>query len=227
MISTKTIRQLLLFIFIVSSVVVAHAQEQPFIAQLKQISKRLKPEEAGIRINNKEATYNDLLAIPDSTLLKIELYEKKDAVKLFGKEDGRNGLLLVTLRKPDNEKHKTPGYLYNDNGDSIHCEKLLPATIGGDTTLKSWTQFLIKNLKADTPVENGCPPGLYHVYFTFVVDTSGNVGDVKVLADPGYSCGAEVKRLMKQSPKWDVGKCEDRLIRFRQQQRVTFMISMR
>ena len=213
------------FIFSVPS----NAQDQKFIHELAEVGKKISFESVSIRINNRNASYADVLKIPDSALLKLEVYPKKEAIKLIGKEEGRNGLMLVTLRKGEmfqaDRTRKRGNYIYNDKGDSMYCDHITPATLGGDTTHNSWYQFLAKNLGASVPVENGCPPGIYNVDFSFTVDKNGMVKEVKIFEDPGYGCGNEVRRLMRQSPQWAVGLCGNTTIDFKEKQRITFVAS--
>jgi hypothetical protein len=162
-------------------------------------------------------------------LLKIEVYSKKEAMKQFGKEDGKNGILLVTLRKGEMfqyDKNKPGSHLMiNSSGDTAYCENIRPATLDGDTTDKPWLNFLAKNLNPQVPADNGCPPGIYNVDFAFNIDKAGAVTDVKIYEDPDYGCGAEVRRLMKQSPVWVTGMCENEVINYKQHERVTFLVS--
>ena len=185
-------------------------------------------ESATIKIDDKDASYEEMLKISDSALLKIEVYSKKAAIKLVGKEERKNGLLLVTRRKvqtPHYSNSKQQHYIYNDAGDSMYCEHLTLATLNGDTTEKSWIQFLVKNLRSNVPVDNSAPPGIYNVDFSFVVNKDGSVSDVKIFEDPGYGCGGEVKRLMSKSPQWTSGVCESETIKYKQKERVTFLVS--
>lgn len=213
------------FIFSVPS----NAQDQKFIHELAEVAKKISFESASIRINNRNASYADVLKIPDSALLKLEVYPKKEAIKLLGKEEGRNGLMLITLRKGEmfqfNNAKKRGNYVYNDKGDSMYCEHITPAALNGDTTHNSWNKFLVKNLGASVPVENGCPPGIYNVDFSFIVGKDGTVKDIKIFEDPGYGCGNEVRRLMRQSPQWAVGLCENTTIDYKERQRITFVAS--
>ena len=218
----KLSRFLCLFYFSFSAYTL-HAQSLP--GYIKQISKKFNAEEATIRINNKLADYSALSGIADTLLLKVELYQKKEAIALYGKEEGRNGVLLVTLRKHADERRGTPQYIYHKNGDSTYCEQQTPATLDHDTTGKSWLNFLVKNLNAAAPVDAGSPPGLYIVYITFTVDAEGNVTDLQIPEDPGYGTSKEVRRLMKTSPKWQPGTCNGSIILYRAIQRVTFMVN--
>jgi hypothetical protein len=206
----------------------ATAQQPKFIELLKEVSGKVSVESAKIKIDDKDASYEEMLKIPDNALLKIEVYSKKEAIKLVGKEEGKNGLLLVTRRKvqtPHYNNSNQPHYIYNDAGDSMYCEHLTVATLNGDTTQKSWIQFLTKNLRPNTPVDNSAPPGIYYVDFSFIVNKDGTVSNVVVFEDPGYGCGGEVKRLMSKSPQWMSGVCESEPIKYKQKERVTFLVS--
>ncbi|WP_153800923.1 hypothetical protein [Foetidibacter luteolus] len=229
--TTKTCLAAFLFFTCIALTNGLHAQKQIFINQLKEVSKRINIETAAIKINNKDASYADLLQIPDSALLKAEVYPKKEAAKLWGKEEGKNGVILIKLRKgimfQADSTRKRGNYLYNDNGDSIYCAHLTPATLGGDTTHKNWNQFLAKKLGASVPVENECPPGIYNVDFSFTINKDGAITTVKIFEDPGYGCGGEVRRLMKQSPVWTVGMCEEEPINYVQRQRIIFFVTER
>ena len=216
---TKTLLCIVCFFFSLPFV-----NAQSITDYIKLINKKFNAKEASIRIDNKLADYDALLAIQDSTLLKMELYDRKTAIAMYGKEESRNGVLSVTLRK-HKENLRNPNYSYNNNGDSTLCEQHTPATIDGDTTNKNWQDFLVKNLKGDVPVEAGSPPGIYIVYVIFIVDANGTITDVRIPEDPGYGTGKEVKRLMKTSPKWQPGTCNGNIVRFKAIQRVTFMVS--
>src|SRR5215831_3517269 len=190
MISTRrTILSIaIVFVCVVSSNLLS-AQQPKFISLLREVSKKMSFESASIKINNKDVSYADVLKIPDSALLKIEVYSKKEAMKIFGKEEGKNGVLLITLRKGEMFQYDIDKpcshLLINNNGDTIYCEHLTTATLGGDTTNKNWTQFLIKHLNSNAPVDNGCPPGIYYVDFSFIVNKDGSVAEVKIFEDPG------------------------------------------
>src|SRR6516164_3335296 len=67
--------------------------------QSATFSKKVSFQTAAIQIKNKDASYADLLKIADSSILKIEVYSKKAAQELIGKDEGKNGLVQVTLHK--------------------------------------------------------------------------------------------------------------------------------
>src|SRR5262245_54138620 len=85
-------------------------------------SDKVSVQTAMIEIDNNPASYADLLKIPDSSILKIEFYAKKEAQQLVGKDEGKNGLVLVTLHKkhfPHTTAKKDSVVFIVENGDTI------------------------------------------------------------------------------------------------------------
>lgn len=66
-----------------------------------------------------------------------------------------------------------------------------------------WHKFLLRNLRADVPVNNNAPPGRYTVLIQFVVDKEGNVSDIKPLTKHGYGLEEEAIRVLKKATKWE------------------------
>ena len=220
----------LLLIFVcVSITAIAQSNDEAPKWLTYHFSKKVSLQTAMIEVNNKPATYADLLKIPDSSILKVEVYSKKAAQQIVDKDDAKNGLVLVTLHKKHfpyySGKKDSAIFIIDDNGDTIHCKNAVPATLDGDTTNIAWGHFLERNLNAQTPADNSAPAGLYNVDFTFLVNKDGSVSEVNVLEDPGYGTAAEVKRLMAKSPLWDPAKCNDTIIGYRQKERITFAVS--
>jgi protein TonB len=51
------------------------------------------------------------------------------------------------------------------------------------------------------------------VYVSFVVDSKGNVTDVKILRGIGGGCDEEALRVVKMMPKWHPGKQNGKNVR--------------
>jgi hypothetical protein len=222
------LKHLLAVMFICISVIsIAQNNDAPKWLGIS-FSPKVSFQTAAIQINNKNATYADLLKIADSSLLKVEVYSKKQAQELIGKEEGKNGLVMVTLHKKHfpnySGKKDTAVFIVNEKGDTIHCAKAIAASINGDTSNTEWNHFLMRNLNPVVPAENGAPAGLYYVDFIFIVNKDGSVSDVEVLEDPGYGTTAEVKRLISKSPVWQSAMCDGTTLNFRQKQRIAFMV---
>ncbi|MCF3108399.1 energy transducer TonB [Niabella sp. CC-SYL272] len=88
-----------------------------------------------------------------------------------------------------------------------------------------WMHFLTTNLRGDTPLKNGAKPGKYLVIVQFVVDTKGNVSDIKVLKDPGFGIGEEAVRVISISGKWIPAMQNKRPVKAYRKQPITFMVN--
>ncbi|HMK27060.1 MAG TPA: energy transducer TonB [Chitinophagaceae bacterium] len=85
-----------------------------------------------------------------------------------------------------------------------------------------WKKFLIKNLKAETPVDNGAGVGRYTVVIQFVVDKEGNVSDIKALTNHGYGMEEEALRVIKKSPQWEPAIYNGYKVKAYHKQMITF-----
>lgn len=101
--------------------------------------------------------------------------------------DGNRGI-AVDVRKPEPE----------DRAPFVKVE--IDAKYPGGTT--AWRNFLERNLRGETPVDNGASYGIYTVIIQFVVDKNGNVSDAKPLTNFGFGMEAEAIRVIKKSGKW-------------------------
>jgi periplasmic protein TonB len=88
----------------------------------------------------------------------------------------------------------------------------------------AWSKYLQRNLKSDTPTENGAPTGSYTVVVSFLVDKDGNISEVKAENDPGYGTAAEATRVIGRGPKWIPAVQNGRNVIYRQKQAITFRV---
>jgi len=88
----------------------------------------------------------------------------------------------------------------------------------------AWSKYLQRNLKADTPTENGAPTGAYTVVVSFLVDKEGNISEVKAENDPGFGTAAEAVRVISRGPKWIPAVQNGRNVIYRQKQAITFKV---
>jgi protein TonB len=77
----------------------------------------------------------------------------------------------------------------------------MPSFLGGDIER---LKFLTDNIKYPQLAEENGIKGT--VYVQFVVDTKGNITDVKVLRGIGGGCDEEAVRVIKMMPQWHPGK---------------------
>jgi protein TonB len=89
----------------------------------------------------------------------------------------------------------------------------------------NWEKFLIKNLNANVPVDNGAPAGKYNVLIKFVVDLDGNVSDIKALSNNGYGMEQEAIRVLKKATNWEPAIQNGKQVKAYRMQPITFLIN--
>jgi len=90
--------------------------------------------------------------------------------------------------------------------------------------LGNWEKFLMKNLNANVPVDNGAPTGVYRVVVQFVVDVDGNVSDIKALTNHGYGMEQEAIRVLKRATKWEAAYQNNTHVKAYRSQPITFQV---
>lgn len=88
----------------------------------------------------------------------------------------------------------------------------------------AWKRYLEKNLNAGLPAENGAQSGKYTVLVSFVVDSDGNISEVKAENKPGFGTEEEAIRIIKKGPKWQPALQNGRKVAYRVKQQVTFLV---
>lgn len=102
--------------------------------------------------------------------------------------------------------------------DKVEIEASFP---GGDV---KWRQYLEKTLNANTPIDNGAPPGKYTVYVQFIVDKEGNISDVRPLTSYGYGMEGEAVKVIQKGPKWTPAVQNGRQVKAYRKQPITFVV---
>jgi protein TonB len=90
----------------------------------------------------------------------------------------------------------------------------------------AWRKFLERHLWAEVAVQNRAPVGIYTVWVQFMVDTNGNVSNIRALTKNGYGMEEEVIRIMKKSPQWTPASQNGKLVTAYRKQPVTFSVSI-
>jgi len=94
-----------------------------------------------------------------------------------------------------------------------------------DAKFDGWEKFLLRNLNAQTPVDNDAPVGNYKVLIQFVVDIDGTVSDIKPLTNFGYGLEQEAIRVLKKAKKWDPAIQNGRQVKAYRIQAITFQVT--
>jgi len=84
----------------------------------------------------------------------------------------------------------------------------MPGFPGGDAARM---KYLASNIKYPTLARESGIQG--RVFVTFVVETNGQVTDVKILRGIGGGCDEEAMRVIKNMPKWNPGKQRGKSVR--------------
>lgn len=77
----------------------------------------------------------------------------------------------------------------------------MPQFPGGDTAL---TGFFKRNIHYPDEAKKDGIQG--KVYISFVVNSNGSIGDIKIIKEIGGGCGDEVVRVAKLMPRWAPGR---------------------
>ena len=88
----------------------------------------------------------------------------------------------------------------------------------------AWVKFLKDSIHNDVPVNNNAPVGRYTVVVSFMIDTKGNVINVKAETNPGYGTAEEAVRVMQLRPKWETTIQNGRSVVYRQRQAIVFQV---
>jgi len=107
-----------------------------------------------------------------------------------------------------------------EDENQVFTKVEIEASFAGD-----WGRFLTRTLNAETPVNNGAPPGQYTVIVQFIVDKSGNISDVKALTNHGYGMEEEAVRAIKKAQKWNPAVQNGRQVNAYRKQPITFVVS--
>jgi periplasmic protein TonB len=180
-------------------------QVQPEVAQQKNTTIKVVP--------NEQVTKED--EVPDNDILenvKIGSVTKDgvqgDIIGVPVEEKGTGPDLAIGTKEED----------YTKEFITVQSQAQFP---GG---FPAWEKFLKRNLRNDTPTENGAPPSSYKVIVSFLVNIDGSISDVRAENDPGYGTADEAVRVIKKSNQWIPAMQNNRNVIYRQKQAITFVV---
>ncbi|WP_153795898.1 M56 family metallopeptidase [Foetidibacter luteolus] len=178
----------------------------------------------------------ELSIINKGDLLKIVLKSQKAVVnKSYSIRDLQSEGKAVFVTASDNGISVQPAYITISikparvtsvagvNVKDVYTGSRAQAKFPGGQN--AWLAYLQKNVKTETPVKNGAPPGTYSVSLAFTVDTDGKLSDIAALNNPGYGTVEEAIRVMKNGPAWQPATLNGKLVNIRQKQVITFKVS--
>jgi hypothetical protein len=104
-------------------------------------------------------------------------------------------------KKPVQQKKQVP--VKTVPAKSVKEADLLPNKLDKGPEFPGGTNEYSKLLTKEFSIPtNNIPSGNYRVMVSFCIEADGTLTDIKILKDPGYGIGDEVKRVLPLLPKW-------------------------
>lgn len=115
--------------------------------------------------------------------------------------------------------------------DSLQFKNLYLGNLGsgtaaffpGGSTL--WLRYLETKIHPNTPANNGAPAGNYVVTVFFIIDTIGNVTNVRLLKDPGYGIATDALQAFQHAPAWLPAFQQGRHVYYLTSQDITYQVT--
>jgi protein TonB len=103
--------------------------------------------------------------------------------------------------------------------DIITSPEKTPEFPGGQQALND---FIRKNIRYPMPAKENGISG--KVYASFIVNTDGSVGEIKIVKGIGGGCDEEVVRVLRLMPNWTPGEVSGRAVRVKYMLPVAFTL---
>jgi periplasmic protein TonB len=108
---------------------------------------------------------------------------------------------------------------YNEPFTAVEVEASFKG--GGE----AWRKYVLRNLNANVPINNGATSGVYTIIVQFIVDTDGNISNVIPLTKHGYGMEDEAMRVIRSGPKWEPAIQNGRKVKAYRKQPITFVVT--
>ena len=110
-----------------------------------------------------------------------------------------------------------------DGNDNLIFNKVeVDPTFPGGT--QGWRDYLVKNIKASLPVDEGWNAGTYTIIVQFIVHQDGTVSDVTTTNYPGSKTAQHCIDIIKNGPKWIPAIQNGRKVNAYRKQPISFYI---
>jgi len=195
-------------------VVLREIKEDKIIEKIPEPIKKVEPPQVKtVALTEFVPTPDEKVQTPPPTQEEMET-----AAIAADKHDGPDDVGIVEPKNPGGETgiiEKKVEKEYDGIVDFVEID----AKFAGN-----WKAFLEKNLNANVPNDNNAPEGNYSVVVQFVVDTEGNVSDIKPLTNHGYGLEAEAVRVLKKAAKWEPAIQNGIKVKAYRRQTITFQV---
>ena len=171
---------------------------------------------------------NDMKKMDDmvntNDLESVTILKGDDAIKKYG-DKGKDGVIEI-ITKDKKTGVKDPGVInkvVEEPESKLFTKVEEEAAFPGGQD--KWNLYLDKVLDKQVPVKQGAPEGHYTVVIQFVVDTEGNISDVRPLTNMGYGMEEEAMRVIKKGPRWTPAMQNGRVVKAYRKQKVDFHVT--
>ena len=97
--------------------------------------------------------------------------------------------------------------------------------VNANTNQKAWAEHISKKTQLPDSVIKDIPAGIYKVNVQFIVDVHGNMGQIKVLNDPGYGfVERAINAVSAYKGKWQPANQCGRNVKAYKEQPIVFIV---
>ncbi len=176
-------------------------------AYYKKTTFKIKDEQGKVVAKKK---YSDLTAKQKKLAppLVIRSYNdkplsEKEIIKKIKKEEPKT--FIIDEFDPKNIKTK------KDNSNAVYSTAEITDNPEYPSGMEAFYKFVGENYTMPKTPNDVKLAG--KVYVTYIIETNGEISNIKVLRDIGYGTGEEAIRVLKLSPKWKPGTINDEAVR--------------
>lgn len=162
---------------------------------------------AVVVLDGKRISSSELNTISPDAIASMNVLKGEKAVAKYGAE-ASEGAIEITTKST------------SETFDKVFTKtEQMPAFPGGSD---AWRKHLERNLQYPNKAQENGTMGAVKVQF--VVDTEGNISDVKAVNDPGDGLAEEAVRIIKTGPKWEPAVQNGHKVVARTFQTITFRL---
>jgi len=159
--------------------------------------------------------------LPDAEIQNLKLKLEQDQQSKNNQEYEAKQLLL-SAQANDYQKQLTEIEVQGRPIDLVFTKaEINPSFAGGE---EAWRKYLIKNLKASMPVDEGWKAGKYTIIVKFIVHTDGTVSDITTENYKGTKTARHCIEIIKNAPKWLPAIQNGKKVNAYKKQPITFVI---
>jgi len=184
----------------------------------------------------------NLKSLPTQDIEQLNVLTRQGAIDKYG-DKGKNGIIEITTKNKSMKESSVPkapsiknlnevvlvGFgtfdpkdIEHNQDDPIFTEtENEPGFPGGRA---AWSRYLMKNLNADMPVQEGWKLGKYTITVSFIVRKDGTVADIKTDDYPGSKTSEQCIDLIRNGPKWQPALQNGHQVNAFRKQPITFIV---